>query len=33
MDESSREKIFRMSADLVAETSMAFKRYLYLPGL
>ena len=29
MDESSREKIFRMSADLVAETSMAFKRYLY----
>ena len=29
MDESSRERIFKMSADLVADTLLDFKRYLY----
>ena len=29
MDETTREKIFRMSADLVADTPVHFKRYLY----
>ena len=29
MDESRREKVFKMSADLVADTPVAFKRYLY----
>ena len=29
MDESSRERIFKMSDDLVADTSLDFKRYLY----
>lgn len=29
MDDSTREKVYRMSAELVAETSTAFKRYLY----
>lgn len=29
MDEQRREKVFKMSADLVAESPLAFKRYLY----
>ena len=29
MDESRRDKVFKMSADLVADTPVAFKRYLY----
>ena len=29
MDESRREKIFKMSAELVADTPVVFKRYLY----
>ena len=29
MDESRREKVFKMSADLVADAPVAFKRYLY----
>jgi len=29
VDENSREKIFEMSAELVADTSLDFKRYLY----